>query len=547
MILSFRRRHRAAYFRSSFGKLTDKTYFSGDLDHIRVYADYRKEHDPEHFYVDDITWNDLGMDAVFRKINSCLSSSGEQYLYYLLRCPAQTGKEYEERRGRIACMESKPEWRLRLQRILDRLGCVRRADLCTVFRPEDHRPWMLFFYLFLFLLVPLTFLLFLVSKTYGVPALFGVCILNSIIHTYGVRRIRDDYDTVNYTVAMVMTMKRILRLRSRSDFPAVDSALERLFDQAEEALGRLRSVIRVGGVTRVTKQDAGEILLSLFLLDLLSYEFLKNKLGRNHRDIFTIHEAIGKLDAAIAVASYRAGMPVCTEPEVDFCAEKPFLYVTAMRHPLLDGAVPNDLVTEQPILITGSNASGKSTYLKTAALCAILAQSIGVCPAENYRAAGFRVCSSMALSDDLSTGESYYIAETRSLKRIIDQCVGKEPLLCVIDEVLRGTNTVERIAASCEVLMHLAGKRTICIAATHDIELCELLSPPYALYHFEEQVDMETMMFDYRIRPGKATSRNAINLLKLMGFEDSVVNGAHERAERYTETGVWSREDTIIE
>lgn len=78
------------------------------------------------------------------------------------------------------------------------------------------------------------------------------------------------------------------------------------------------------------------------------------------------------------------------------------------------------------------------------------------------------------------------------------------------------------------------------MAATHDIELCELLSGQYELYHFEEQVGTTEMIFDYQIRPGKAVSRNAINLLKLMGFDEQIVSGAHERANSYIEKGVWS-------
>ena len=531
----FQRSRRRKYLMNSFGKRPEISYFHGDMEYIRAYADYRREHDSDRFFLDDITWNDLGMDDVFKRINSCRSASGEQYLYYLLRCPARTWEDYSERKQRIEGVGRDPQLRLKLQLILDRLGCRRRADLCTVFRPENHRPQMLFLYLFFCLMFLLSPLLVLVSE-YGILTVLGCCMLNSILHAHGVRRIRDDYDTVNYTVSMVLTMNRIRKLHD----PFLDSHLEHSYD----ALDRLRSVIRTGGVARVSNRDIGEVLLSLLLLDLISYEFLKNKLGRNHRDIFTIHEALGSLDASIAVASYHAGLSVSAEPEIDFSeTTAPFLYVRAMTHPLLPrtDAVPNDLVTEIPVLITGSNASGKSTYLKTAALCVILAQSVCTCPAESYAASAFRICSSMALTDDLETGESYYIAETRSLKRILDLAGDREPLLCVIDEVLRGTNTIERIAASSEVLDCLAGKGTICLAATHDIELCDLLSPSYAMYHFEEQVGDGEMLFDYRIRPGKATSRNAINLLKLIGFSDAIVNGAHKRAEYYAEHGVWKK------
>lgn len=207
-------------------------------------------------------------------------------------------------------------------------------------------------------------------------------------------------------------------------------------------------------------------------------------------------------------------------------------------HPLLENAVANCVNAQGPLLITGSNASGKSTFLKTCALCALLAQSICTCPAANYRASAFRILSSTALSDDLFSGESYYIVEIKSLKRIISAS-GSGPLLCVIDEVLRGTNTVERIAASCEVLSALACSGALCIAATHDIELCSLLSESYEMYHFEETVEDEGVFFDYRLRRGMATTRNAINLLHMLGFDDSIVAGAHERANRYLETGVW--------
>ena len=214
--------------------------------------------------------------------------------------------------------------------------------------------------------------------------------------------------------------------------------------------------------------------------------------------------------------------------------------VSGMTHPLLKNAVPNELDTVSPLLITGSNASGKSTYLKTAALCAVMAQAICTVTADDYHASAFRIYSSMALSDNLLAGESYYIVETKSLKRIIEKIDGPVPLLCTIDEVLRGTNTVERIAASSKILEVIADRGALCLAATHDIELCDLLSKKYDMYHFEEQVGLSEMLFDYKIRTGKAVSRNAINLLKLMGFDDEIVSGAHDRANAYVQKGTWS-------
>lgn len=256
--------------------------------------------------------------------------------------------------------------------------------------------------------------------------------------------------------------------------------------------------------------------------------------------MFTIHEYLGRLDAAISIASYRASLELYTEPIIDFDNEHSnYIRSTHLLHPLLSDPVGNDCVTERPILITGSNASGKSTYLKTVALAVIMAQSICTVLAKAYEGKAFRVFSSMSLQDDLLAGESNDIVETRSLKRILDAAEENSAILCVVDEVLRGTNTVERIAASSEVLQAMADESLLCIAATHDIELCDLLKDCYSMYHFEEQVGENEMLFDYVIRAGKATSRNAINLLQLMGFDQRIVDKAHNKARGYLETGTW--------
>lgn len=529
-MLSRKRKRRIA---ASWGREPEVHYFHGDMEYIKTYYAYRRGAGKDAFLLNDITWNDLGMDKIFARINQGLSTSGEQYLYYMLRSPAVDEAEYARRRALIGRMEAAPALRLKLQYILARLGCARRADLSRAFVPDAHGVGMLLVYLALVLLLPVTILLTIFCSVQFAIAVVGAVSLNALVHEVMTKKIAHDFDTVNYTVAMAAALERVRRLK--------DAELDTQLSDGYAALARLRGVMRIGGVT--TRSGSGtvaDMLLTVCLLDLIAYEFCKNRLGRCYADVFAVHETLGRLDAAIAIASYRASLGGdFAEPQLDFAAETPFLRAEGMVHPLLDDAVPNDIDTTSPILITGSNASGKSTFLKTAALCAVLAQSICTCSAERYTASAFRIYSSMALADSLETGESYYIVETRSLGRILDAADGDSPLLCVIDEVLRGTNTVERIAASCEVLGALARRGVLCIAATHDIELCDLLGAQYALFHFTETVDEDEMHFDYRIRPGKATSRNAINLLRLIGFDDAIVDGAHRRANAYMASGTW--------
>ena len=130
-----------------------------------------------------------------------------------------------------------------------------------------------------------------------------------------------------------------------------------------------------------------------------------------------------------------------------------------------------------------------------------------------------------------------------ALKRILDASDDHStnaPILCFIDEVLRGTNTVERISASSEILMDFAGRGIACFAATHDIELCSLLETEYDNYHFTESIVDSDIQFSYKLLAGRADSRNAIKLLGAIGYDKSIIANAEERAGRFLSTGEWS-------
>ena len=255
------------------------------------------------------------------------------------------------------------------------------------------------------------------------------------------------------------------------------------------------------------------------------------------KEIDDLITAIGSVDAQISVSSWRKSLPVCCTPEF---TDNGF-DVKDLVHPLLDDPVPNSLAVSKPVLLTGSNASGKSTFLKAAALAAVLAQSLHTVPASSYRSCCYRVYTSMALRDDIRSGESYFIVEIRSLKRVLDAAAEPcpVPVLCCIDEVLRGTNTIERISASAQILATLAEQPVQIFAATHDIELTELLGDIYANYHFSETLEGDDVKFSYLIQEGPADSRNAIRLLRALGYDPEIADKAENRARHFADTGVW--------
>ena len=213
--------------------------------------------------------------------------------------------------------------------------------------------------------------------------------------------------------------------------------------------------------------------------------------------------------------------------------------VEDLYHQLLQEAVANSFQVAGGTLVTGSNASGKSTFLKNVAMNSILAQTLVTCTCSGYQAPFLKVMTSMALRDDIESGESYFIVEIKSLKRILEESKKREPLLCIIDEVLRGTNTIERIAASSRILNALRQKWVLPFAATHDIELSYILDSRYKNYHFEEEVQEKEVVFSYILKKGRAISRNAIQLLDMLGYDREIVEGARNAAFNFENKGIW--------
>ena len=127
---------------AEFGQVPEKEYFPGDMERIRTFYDACRAHEPDQFHVDETTWKDLDMDHIYKRVNTCQSTAGEQYLYYMLRTPMKQD-EYRQERDLISLMQNDPELRLKVQLPLSRIGASRDVDLTSVFEPADSSPrWL---------------------------------------------------------------------------------------------------------------------------------------------------------------------------------------------------------------------------------------------------------------------------------------------------------------------------------------------------------------------------------------------------------------------
>ena len=243
-------------------------------------------------------------------------------------------------------------------------------------------------------------------------------------------------------------------------------------------------------------------------------------------------EALGAMDALAALARVRADEPDWAVPRVDPSAAA--LVAASLGHPLIaaDRRVVNDTQVGPPgtiLLITGSNMSGKSTLLRAVGLNAVLAQAGAPVCAATFAMPAADLHTSIRVQDSLELGLSYFMAALARLKQIVDAALRRDAaaggsarvLLYLLDEVLQGTNSVERDLAVRAVVRHLLDAGAIGVMTTHDLALAgeEPLRSTATLAHFTEQVHPDgTMTFDYRLRPGLATSTNALRLMQLIGI-----------------------------
>ena len=289
--------------------------------------------------------------------------------------------------------------------------------------------------------------------------------------------------------------------------------------------------------TRGTEGDFMSVLYSyinsFFMLDLIQFYSVLKEMQRKREELEKLTETLGILDAMIAAASYREYLPYYCIPQFTDGRHAASMDVTDLYHPLIANPVANSIYADGGILVTGSNASGKSTFLKNVAINMILAQSIHTSLSHSYRASMCKVMTSMALHDDLQSGESYYIVEIKSLKRILEESRKEVSVLCIVDEVLRGTNTIERIGSGLGIVRWLAAQNCLYMISSHDIELVAASGEVNDNYHFDSRYVDGKIVFDYQIKPGSAVTKNAVNTLESLHYPEEITQTAKDLIDHY--------------
>lgn len=481
--------------------------------------------------VDDLTWANLDMDQVFLMINACQSEAGDIRLYKSLRALGDGEELLRSRAGLCQKLEGEEALRLDLQYLLTHMG---RHNTGTVQALTLDRGAFVIRYKWLVCLLAVLpfvfFALIFVNSVVG-TLLLVLSLFVNLISSYVFKNATSSYNII-FPLAAAVTWGKKLAARLQT----VDATRARSIRAHAEKLRPFSAPLFIMGHSNILAEIGMFDAWGLLQLPMLSYFYAVRSLRTRADAIASLYEAIGEVDMACAVLSYRACLDTWCEPA--FLPEKR-LEAVGLCHPLLSEPVPNCIKTDRSVLLTGSNASGKSTFIKAVAVNCILAQSIFTCTASAFALHRGGVTSAMAIADNLFEGDSYFVAEVKALRRMLRALEGGGFHYLFIDEILRGTNTIERIGASGAFIRYIADANCLCIAATHDIELVSIAGDRFAHYHFSETVRDKQVSFTYRLQEGPVRTRNALLLLESFEFPEEIITKARDAVEHFDETGNW--------
>jgi len=480
--------------------------------------------------LDDRTWRDLDFDEVFLSLDHAASEPGRQYLYHCVRSPHFSIEPLARLDRAARSFDADDSTANRARAALSELSDPRAGYLeGLLFGDLPRRPR--FWWFFPLLTAASVACLALIAAWPQIVLLWlGICVVNVGVQVLYKPRVKRFIPALHELPAFLRVS------RSLGEMPLTECASEtRVLREGVKRFGALRLAT---SWIMFEPEQASEIastiyeyLNLLFLLDVNAFVFATEALHESRDVARGMFEALAYVDAAQAVATWRRTLPQWATPE--FTPARKALHAEALTHPLLSDAVANSLdVDRASVLITGSNMSGKTTFVRTLGVNAVLAQTLHTTCASVWRGPMLRVRTSIQRADSLTEGKSFYLSEVESVLELIRAKESGQQHLFLLDELFRGTNTTERVAAAYAVLAFLNTGLDLAVVATHDLELLELLNGTYDMHHFREQVADDGLTFDYLIRPGASSTRNAIALLKVMKYPESLVADALATVER---------------
>lgn len=463
--------------------------------------------------MDEQVLYDLEVDKVFDIINRTYTNVGREYLY---GCFFQENKNGQLLDNMIKLCDNQTLLKKMIYELFS-LSKVYDQSLDLFEKIQFlHKKDMIL--MMLSFMVP--FLIVGCMYVYGTGVLMWLFMwfaLQSSLYTHYVKKSYGAVSSMMSYCYLIRTLKKLNQLH------IFDEEREHNIDaMIQRSLKYTKIYHFCMMIEQVDVYDLFELVKGVFLLPIIQCFLLLKHKNELKNDYLKMFEYVGLIDLAISISSLRQDYQTC----VPIINQELQISVKECYHPILKDPVKNSFSTSCSCMITGSNASGKSTFLKTIGFNFLMAKALHMCFADEFIAYPFMLCTSIHMKDDIDKGESYYIKEMKSLKRIVDQVQG-QCCLVLIDEILRGTNEKERLIIAKAILSYLWKSGSLVFVTTHDILLVDYFQT-IQQYCFNDYVEDNQLYCDYHIRKGVCRVGNAIELLKVYGFHEDILMNIEE-------------------
>jgi hypothetical protein len=476
--------------------------------------------------LEDKTWRDLELAALFHRIDTTVTKPGSQCLYNQLRTFEFASDVPAVRYATYRALMSDARLREALQLALFTLELDSAAYIVEALfgPPPSGFPYPRLLYTWALCCLGALGLMVPLGQWWILPVL--LCVNGVVIY-------RTPSKLRRHTEALIQG-PRLLAVGDR--LAAIEPHGESIPQlTALRVEGRKRARLRKELRWLTILSDSSAIWAGFSqaanwfcLLQLVAYSrAVPRFMGSRHEWASTFH-LVASVDAAIAVASFLHHTPAHCPVTV---TTDPKIAISEGYHPLIADPVPNSVeLTGRSALITGSNMTGKTTYMKMVGVNIVLGNTLGFCLARSATLPQSPVMVSVRSDQSVESGKSGYSAEVAAIREFVDRAAAGKCRIFILDEPFRGTNTLERIAVTKAVLEALSADAQV-LATTHDVELQQLLTERFDFFYFREDPDVKGF-FDFKVRRGTSRERNAIRVLERMGFPSKIVGAALSQLEK---------------
>ncbi|MGJ8529922.1 MutS-related protein [Maritalea sp.] len=469
------------------------------------------------------------MNAIFNQIDTTLTEIGQQVLFRKMRLLETDQSHLKQQYDLANRMQTDTALREQLQTALYPLSFLSANPLVELL--FDRFPIVNLPKLFLvgWSLLSVLVIASSIYFTNGISILFAIIVI--AINLFVVRNKYLAASEENaYALSCLTHVLPISQALASREFKKIPLCrrLNDNFTSIRNMKWRLRLLLFSESNNNILISYPMYLVNLLVPVDALVHAFLITSVHKNIETLRLCFTSLGELDASIALASYLRRYPRHTNPS--FSRGKNLSLENAY-HPLVENYVANSYKTSgESALITGSNMAGKTTFIRTIGINVLLSRTLWLCHADSALIPIMGILSSISNTDSLEEGKSYYFSELENINKFIHLSKNDEPFLLLIDEIFRGTNTVERIGGAAAVLQVLAEKNIV-LVTTHDVELETFLPENYKMWNFQETGIPETP-FDFKIRSGVCRTRNALKLMEAMGYPRGIIERANEIASK---------------